>query len=135
MVKFLNQYTIFLNKARTDFIAAKLLYDGFVAGNQELDLEVICYHLQQCAEKSFKAVLSFKKIQFPKVHDLEVLFNLVTGNGISLPFDQDLLIELSDFATEGRYAVIHDDVMQTDLYFGEVAKLLEFAQEFVSGRV
>lgn len=71
---------------------------------------------------------------FPRVHDLEVLFNLVTENGIDLAFDKDLLVELSDFATEGRYAVIHDDIIQTDPYFGEVGKLLEFAEEFVSNQ-
>jgi len=135
MAKFLNQYTIFLNKARTDFIAAKLLYEGFIAGNQELDLEVICYHLQQCAEKSFKAILSIRRILFPRVHDLEVLFNLVAENGIGLTFNKDLLVELSDFATEGRYAVIHDDIIQTDLYFVEVGKLLQFAEEFVSNQI
>lgn len=34
---------------------------------------VSAFHSQQCAEKAIKAYLTFKKVRFPKTHDLELL--------------------------------------------------------------
>jgi HEPN domain-containing protein len=110
MVGFINQYELLFSKAKADFFAASILYDLFCKGNSELDLEVICFHLQQCAEKLMKAVLSKKKIYFPRIHDLETLLMLINNNNIGFNPDRDLLIELNDYAVEGRYAVIHDDL-------------------------
>ncbi len=101
MVSFLNQYEILFNKAKADLFAANVLYERFNDGNSELDLEVICYHLQQCAEKLMKAVLSKKQIYYPKIHDLETLLNIIKDNSIDLNPDRDLLIELNDYAVEG----------------------------------
>lgn len=110
MVSFLNQYEILFNKAKADLFAANVLYAKFNEGNSELDLEVICYHLQQCAEKLMKAVLSKKQIYYPKIHDLETLLNIIKDNNIDLNPDRDLLIELNDYAVEGRYTIMHDDL-------------------------
>jgi HEPN domain-containing protein len=110
MVSFLNQYEILFNKAKADLFAANVLYAKFNEGNSELDLEVICYHLQQCAEKLMKAVLSKKQIYYPKIHDLETLLKIIKDNNIDLNPDRDLLIELNDYAVEGRYTIMHDDL-------------------------
>ena len=110
MVSFLNHYEILFNKAKADLFAANVLYARFNEGNSELDLEVICFHLQQCAEKLMKAVLSKSQINYPKIHDLETLLNLLDNNSINLNPDRNLLIELSDYAVEGRYTIMHDDI-------------------------
>ena len=110
MVSYLNQYQILYNKAKADLTAANILYARFNEGNTELDLEVICFHLQQCAEKLLKAVLSQKEIYYPKVHDLETLLNIASQNSIELKTNRELLIELNDYAVEGRYSVMHDDL-------------------------
>lgn len=110
MVSFLNQYEILFNKAKADLFAANVLYARFKEGNSELDLEVICFHLQQCAEKLMKAVLSKKQIYYPNIHDLETLLNIIKDNSIDLNPDRDLLIELNDYAVEGRYTIMHDDL-------------------------
>ena len=110
MVSFLNHYEILFNKAKADLFAANLLYARFNEGNSELDLEVICFHLQQCEEKLMKAVLSKSQINYPKIHDLETLLNLLDNNSINLNPDRNLLIELSDYAVEGRYTIMHDDI-------------------------
>ena len=108
MAGFLNQYEIFYSKARADLSAAHVLYEKFLEGNSSLDIEVVFFHLQQSAEKLMKAVLAKKQIDFPRIHDLEALFDLLTKNNIHIEADSDLLIELNDFAVEGRYAFLNE---------------------------
>ena len=117
MAGFVEQYNILFNKAKADFTASKILYSEFEGGNSEIDLDVIYFHLQQCAEKLLKALLSKYQINYPKVHDLEVIFNLIKEHNIQISVNKDLLFELNDFAVEGRYAVIHDDLDNTNVYF------------------
>lgn len=115
--RFLNLYEILFHKAKTDLSAAKILYEQFNSGEGELDLEVIYFHLQQCAEKLLKALLSKYQVNFPKVHDLEILLNLVNENNIDFKPDKELMIELSDYAVEGRYAVIQEDLDDVPKFF------------------
>jgi HEPN domain-containing protein len=117
MVSFLNQYEILFNKAKADLSAANVLYARYNEGNSELDLEVICFHLQQCAEKLLKAVLSKKQIYYPNIHDLETLLTIIKDNSLDLNTDRDLLIELNDYAVEGRYSIMHDDLKNVQNIF------------------
>ena len=110
MADFLNQYEILFNKAKADLSAANVLYARLLEGNSELDLEVICFHLQQCAEKLIKAVLSKNQIYYPRIHDLETLLNLLPENCIAFETDRELLIELNDYAVEGRYAIMNEEL-------------------------
>ncbi len=110
MASFLNQYQILFNKAKADLTAANVLYQKLLDGDSNLDQEIICFHLQQCAEKLFKSVLSKNEIYFPKIHDLETLLNLLDENNLTLSANRDILIELNDFAVEGRYAVMQEEI-------------------------
>lgn len=110
MASFLNQYEILYNKAKADLTAANVLYERLLKGNSGLDLEVICFHLQQSAEKLMKAILSKNQIDYPKIHDLETLINLLTENNIDLHTNQELLVELNDYAVEGQYAIMHEEL-------------------------
>ncbi len=131
MAEFINQYQLLLKKARTDYKAAQVLFQNFNRGDSELDLEVIYFHLQQCAEKSLKCLLSFYQVNFPKVHDLEILLNMIEELNLEFHIDSDLLIELSDFAVEGRYNVIHDDLDQAQNYFHELDLLLNEVNKLI----
>jgi len=117
MDSFLNQYEILFNKAKSDLTAASVLYARFIEGNTELDPEVICFHLQQCAEKLMKSILSKKRIYYPKIHDLETLLLLIIENGIPFSTDMELLIELNDYAVEGRYSIMNEDIGSIQKYF------------------
>ena len=125
MDRFLSFYRILYIKAKADLSAAQILYTKFNEGDTELDIEVICFHLQQCAEKLLKAVLSKKEIYYPKVHDLETLLNITKEHNILINTDWDLLIELNDYAVEGRYAVMHDDLQNIQSVFIIIEKLME----------
>jgi HEPN domain-containing protein len=132
MGKFLSQYEILLKKAKTDFSAAVTLYAEIISGNQELDFEVVYFHLQQAAEKIFKALLSKHKINYPKIHDLDTLLIMVLEQGIDFQVNSDLLIELNDYAVDGRYTVYHDYVENLDYYFTMVSGIIQSAEKIIS---
>ncbi|HKJ79215.1 MAG TPA: HEPN domain-containing protein [Prolixibacteraceae bacterium] len=132
MDQFLKQYQILFRKANVDYRSAQNLYEDFQQGDSELDIDVILFHLQQCAEKCLKSILSFRKINFPKVHDLELLAKMVYENRIALELNIDDLIELNDFAVESRYAIIHDDLDNAEQYFQLLKKLVEQTEDLIS---
>jgi len=43
----------------------------------DLNLDAVCFHSQQCAEKYFKARLQEARIYVPKTHDLTALLDLL----------------------------------------------------------
>lgn len=134
MAGFVKYYEVLLQKAAVDMHSATILYNDFQNGNSELDIEVILFHLQQAAEKCLKSVLSFYQIHYPKVHDLEELLNLLNEKKISLKINSNLLIDLSDFAVEGRYSVIHDDLVDAEHFFEEVSLLHQQVKNLISGK-
>lgn len=131
MDEFLKQYQILFRKARVDFRSAQNLYKDFQEGDLELDIDVILFHLQQCAEKCLKSLLSFHEVNFPKVHDLEMLSKMVKENNIPIKTDMEKLIDLNDFAVESRYAVIHDDLDNAEQYFQLLKKLMKQTENLI----
>jgi len=65
--------------------------------------EDACFHAQQCAEKSLKALLLHLKVTFPKTHTIEVLLDLLKKQGVSIPNGVDEAFELSEYAVQTRY--------------------------------
>jgi len=121
--KFLKQYEILYRKAKSDLELAKYAIDGINNGDLEIEIDSIAFHLQQSAEKMMKSVLDYQGIKFPKTHDLELLINLINKNQIPLDINLDRLIYLNDYAVEGRYAVIHDDLEDIDYYINIIENL------------
>lgn len=111
-----NSYDIFIYKAIIDLNSAKCLLKAFNNDEIQIDIEKIYFELQQSAEKYLKAKLSQRTIDFPKSHDLEQLIYICREHHIILNSNIDILIELSDYAVEGRYAIIHDDIDESDKY-------------------
>lgn len=133
MGKFLNQYELLIKKARTDLAAAKTLFDRINAEDSELDIEVVYFHLQQSAEKSLKAVLSWGKVNYPKIHDLDTLLTMVHDKGIELETNSQRLSELNDYAVDGRYSIFMDDLENADKYFSLVSELMKSVEKIISG--
>lgn len=129
--KFLKQYEILFKKAKVDLHSAKILLRSFNEGDVELELDVIFFHLQQCSEKLIKVVLDLHTIKFPHTHDLKNLIHLINENSIDTTHDIKLLIPLTEFAVEGRYAIIHDDLDDADKYIELLDRLLKFVQKKV----
>jgi HEPN domain-containing protein len=65
--------------------------------------DAVCFHAQQCAEKYLKAILVEDNLRVPRIHDLEALVNLLSGQYQEL---QGILRHariLSAMAVEVRY--------------------------------
>jgi hypothetical protein len=58
------------------------------------------------------------------VHDLELLFNILNEHKIKTGLDSALLIGLSDYAVEGRYAFIQEDIKEIEKYIRMLRKEL-----------
>ncbi len=61
-----------------------------------------CFHAQQAAEKSIKAIFVFLQVDFPFTHDLNRLRDLLS-DGWTVKEDFPDLAELSAWAVEPRY--------------------------------
>lgn len=85
----------FLRKAEHDLCSARLLLTG------ENLFDSVCFHSQQLAEKSIKAVLTHRSIRFKRVHDLDVLLSLLDDPDFN-SFRKYALI-LNSYAVDARY--------------------------------
>jgi len=69
----------------------------------EAHLSIVCFHAQQAVEKSLRAVLFSRRIEFRRIHDLTELTQLLRQHGIETPVSDDLLGRLNPFAVTFRY--------------------------------
>lgn len=69
-----------------------------LAENDDPAYEIVCFHAQQTVEKYLKAVLCYRKVQFPITHDLAKLVQL-------LPLEVRQKLQLEDIAHLTPYAV------------------------------
>ena len=122
--KIKNSSDMFLYKAIVDLNSGKYLLKAFNNDEIEIDIEKIYFELQQSAEKLLKSLLSNSAIDFPKSHDLEQIIGLCEDNNIMLVENIGYLVELNDYAVEGRYSIIHDDINEADRYIEVLEKLI-----------
>ncbi len=93
----------------------------------------VCFHIQQAAEKAIKAVLLSRGIDFPLVHDIEELLELVLQGGVTVPETVDRAGQLSPYAVEARYpGCWMEKILDVDVVEG-----LEIAEETIlwAGRI
>jgi len=94
--------------------------------NQDILNQQICFHAQQAAEKAFKAILLFHKVDFPLTHDIEELMDICGKVGISLPPDFSDTGILTPYAVETRYPGYWEEITE-----GEVEEAIKLAEEVV----
>ena len=82
--------------------------------------------------KFLKTLLDYNKIKFPHSHDLEKLYQLSNENSICLIKDIETLLPLSDYAVEGRYAIIHDDLDSAEKYIKILDEFIEFVAKVLT---
>lgn len=64
---------------------------------------IVGFHAQQAVEKSLKAVLAARNVDFPFIHDIEGLADLCEETGASLPEELDGVNRLTPYAAGLRY--------------------------------
>lgn len=128
--KFYSQAEIFFRKANADLKLAKY---AFEVKDDELDVEIVFFHLQQAAEKYIKALLSHHGVHFGKIHDIERLISVCEENGVELPEYTREFIELNPYAVEGRYAMICDELSDAGKYIDLLELFKDVAASFLGG--
>lgn len=66
-------------------------------------LNSVCFHAQQCIEKYLKAVLQENNIPFQKIHDLDILVELLKSTLPEIEKFREDLVKLNVYAVEIRY--------------------------------
>ena len=94
---------LLLSKARND----KLVLDK-LADDPEIADDVIGFHAQQAVEKLLKAVLANRNVEYPRVHDIDRLVDVLESHDGSLPPQARQLDELTPWATQLRYDELLD---------------------------
>ncbi len=88
-----------INKAEDDLLAARMLME-----HEEFPVSVVCFHCQQSAEKYFKAYLTFREVEFPKIHDMiAILENYLIPLDITFSDIKQQTVLLTDYAVKPRY--------------------------------
>ncbi|MGH8546041.1 MAG: HEPN domain-containing protein [Gammaproteobacteria bacterium] len=85
--------------------------------------EDLCFDAQQAAEKSIKAILVFRQIEFRKTHDLRGLLTLLDSGGNPIPEEIRKADDLTDYAVETRYPGLSEPVGATE--YREAVRLAE----------
>ena len=93
--------------------------------------EDYCFDVQQASEKALKAVLVYRKVDFPKTHDLSELLALIRRVGITIPQDVTACETLSAFAVQTRYPGTEEPV--TEAEFQEALKLAQICVRWAEG--
>ena len=76
--------------------------------------EAVAFHAQQAAEKSIKALLVARQVEFPKTHDIERLVELVASGDDSLAAALADAAELTPYGVEYRYPGDHAPVSHAE---------------------
>lgn len=90
---------ILRKKAQGDFNAAVVL----AKAKPPMDDETVGLHLQQAVEKAAKALLTWKKLEYPFTHDLDTLLRMLSESGCPVPGQFADLDTLTPIATQARY--------------------------------
>lgn len=70
----------------------------------ELSINIAAYHTQQAIEKMMKFTLNLSGFTYPSTHNLSLLIDYATENGITFPsWIADITFLLNAWATQTRY--------------------------------
>ena len=117
-----------LAKAHRDLLSAKKLGSG-----ESPIYDTALYHCQQSAEKAIKGYLVFRRIDFPRTHDLNHLVKLAIKADSQFTELFDAAELLTPMAVEYRYP---DDITEPDESdFTEAFQSAQFAYNFVSEKL
>lgn len=97
-----------LAQARSDLDAGRALLAGHVGYPRQ-----VCFLAQQSAEKALKACLVLLGIEFPFIHDLDRLRDLIP-DGWRVKIDRPDLASLTVWSVEARYPGDVPDVVKAD---------------------
>ena len=97
-------YEIYMKKGQADLrTSIKLLKD------EEIDFDIVCFHLQQFLEKYLKAFLLYHNIEPKHTHDISYLISeCIKLNSKFHQFEDPTLLQLTDCSVLIRYDEMQD---------------------------
>jgi HEPN domain-containing protein len=96
----------------------------------------LCFDAQQAAEKSIKAVLVHRQIDFPKTHNVRALLELLDPTESEISKEIWQAIDLTNYAVETRYPGPAEPVTRNE-YRQAVAlaqKVVKWAENMIVGK-
>lgn len=84
------------------------------------------FHVHQCVEKLFKAILESKDLPIPKIHDLDRLHALVKDS-LTISCDEDVLDDLSRLYIDTRYPSMHGFMPYGKPTLSDIQRYADFA--------
>jgi HEPN domain-containing protein len=111
--------------AEKDYKAALIL-----AHADEPQTDAAGFHLQQAVEKSLKAWLAFKSVDYPRTHDLSLLLGLLEDQDENIESFWTLL-ELNPFAVQFRYELPGEEFSNFKRLAKLTKKLLDHVQSIL----
>jgi len=103
-----------------------------LADDPDVHLSMVCFHAQQAVEKSLKAVLFSRQIEFERIHDLVQLALLLRRRDVIVPLSDDELRRLNPFAVTFRYDDMEIELITQEDAASWVADVRRWAEEQVS---
>ena len=99
------------------------------SGVPEVLYEDLCFDAQQAAEKALKAVLVDLKINFPKVHSISHLIELLEKGKVRVPAPVKNASALTHYAVANRYPGVSEEVTRKEYLkaVGLAEKVLDWA--------
>ena len=124
----LEQARLMLQLAEGDLQAAAAMTD-----ETAFQTRVFGFHAQQAVEKALKAWLSLADAQYPRIHDLEALFGLLSDRDWLIPDRFQQLAFLTEFAVQFRYSAFNDltDSIDRPAVIREVGELLQHVEDLL----
>jgi len=89
-----------LSKAINDYKTSEKLLNSPA---EEIITDTLCFHCEQFVEKTLKAYLVSKNIDFKRTHNLEYLVKLCTEQDADFGWIDEVAEKLSEYAVEIRY--------------------------------
>lgn len=105
-----------MNRAHSNLVRARHRIPGSY-------LEDACFDAQQAAEKAIKAVMVLRGIEFPYIHELARLMDILESGGDSIPDAVRRAARLTQYATATRYPGLEEPVTEQD--YAEAVELAE----------
>jgi len=124
-----NSEDMFLYKAIIDFNSGRFLLQSFNNNEVQIEPEKIYFDFQQSVEKLLKSLLTKHKIVVKKTHDIEKLITECNRNSIKLIDKIEELIDLNEYAVDGRYDIICDDLNDASIYIELIEVFIEFTKQ------
>jgi HEPN domain-containing protein len=117
---------VLLRLARDDLLAARALLP--VEGVTDA---ILGFHTQQAVEKSLKAVLALREVEFPYTHDLDGLLELCQENDIDVSETLSEVDRLSPYGVQLRYGASTPSGLDRDQALRWADSAVEWAQRII----